>query len=270
MLSLETQQDRRNAADRRGGGRRVEELAAALEQNQVDILFQPQFDCRGNRLVGAEALSHWKHPVLGRIGVEALIDIAERSGQAIELTRHIVKRALTAALDWPEPLALSLNITATDLADEGFVEAILGALSETGFAADRLTLEITEQALVTKLDSCANRLEQLAMRGIGIALDDFGAGFCNFRYLKELPLHGLKLDRSMVEGIDHDPRDRSVLRGIVAMAWALDLKVTAEGIERQQQLDVIVREGCETWQGFLGAKPMTAKDIKGLAIQSAN
>lgn len=265
MVSLETQQERRNAADRRGGGRRLEELAAAIEQNQVEILFQPQFDCRGNRLVGAEALSHWKHPVLGRIGAEALIDIAERSGRALELTRHIVRRSLAAALEWPGSLALSLNVTATDLADERFVEAILGALEETGFPADRLTLEITEQALVTRLDSCADRLEQLAMRGIGIALDDFGAGFCNFRYLKELPLHGLKLDRSMVEGIDHDPRDRSVLRGIVAMAWSLDLKVTAEGIERETQLDVIVREGCETWQGFLGAKPLTAEAFAALA-----
>jgi EAL domain-containing protein (putative c-di-GMP-specific phosphodiesterase class I) len=265
MLSLESQQERRRAADRRGGGRRIEEFSAALEQNQVEILFQPQFACRGNRLVGAEALSHWKHPVLGRIGVEALIDVAERSGRALELTQHIVSRSLAAALEWPGALALSLNVTATDLADERFVETIFGALAETGFPAERLTLEITEQALVTRLDSCADRLEQLTMRGIGIALDDFGAGFCNFRYLKELPLNGLKLDRSMIEGIDHDPRDRSVLRGIVAMARSLDLKVTAEGIERATQLDVIVCEGCEIWQGFLGAVPLTAEAFAALA-----
>jgi EAL domain-containing protein (putative c-di-GMP-specific phosphodiesterase class I) len=266
MLTLGDLGDRREA-DRRGRGRRIEELAAAIEQQQVEILFQPQFASRGNALVGAEALSRWNHPQLGRIGAEALFDIAERSHHGADLTRHIAGRALAIAATWPEPLRLSLNVTPTDLHDRDFAEIVAGAAARAGFALDRLTLEITEQALLSDLDRCAGQLDQLARRGVRIALDDFGAGFCNFRYLKRLPLHLLKLDRSMVQGIAEDERDLAVLRGIVAMAQALDLRLVAEGIETEEQRATIEREGCEKWQGFLGGAPMTAAEFAIIALR---
>ena len=136
---------------------------------------------------------------------------------------------------------------------------------DEGFAPERLTLEITEQALVSELNRSAARLRHLADLGIRIALDDFGAGFCNFRYLKVLPLHSLKLDRTMIEGITDDARDLAVFRGIVAMARALDLKVVAEGIETEAQRDAVAREGCDAWQGFLGARPLEAAEFAELA-----
>jgi EAL domain-containing protein (putative c-di-GMP-specific phosphodiesterase class I) len=265
MLALDNTSDRRGRNDRRNGGRRLAELIAAIEQDQVEILFQPQFASADGRLVGAEALSRWHHPRLGRIGAEALFDMAERAGHAALLTRHIAGRALAVAAEWPAPLRLSLNVTASDLADEDFAEAILEALAATGFAPGRLTLEITEQALVAELDRSAEQLETLAAMGIAIALDDFGAGFCNFRYLKRLPLDYLKLDRSMIEGIVECERDLAVLRGILAMARALGLKVVAEGIENEAQREAVVREGCEKWQGFLGGMPMSAEAFLGLA-----
>jgi EAL domain-containing protein (putative c-di-GMP-specific phosphodiesterase class I) len=264
MLTAETIRDRRGLPDRRRGGKRLEELAAAIEQGQVEILYQPQFASAGNRLVGAEALSRWNHPRLGLISAEALFDIAERAGQATALTRHIAGRALAVARTWPEAVGLSLNVTPADLADEHFVDTIVAVLAGSGLAPERLTLEITEQALVAELDESAARLEQLAGRGIRIALDDFGAGFCNFRYLKRLPLDGLKLDRSMIEGVAHDERDLAVLRGIVAMARALGLWVVAEGIETEDQRQAIAREGCEKWQGYLGGVPMTAEEFSAL------
>jgi EAL domain-containing protein (putative c-di-GMP-specific phosphodiesterase class I) len=165
------------------------------------------------------------------------------------------------AAKWPEPLRLSLNVTAMDLAEEDFAGTIAAALAGTGFAPRRLTLEITEQALVADLEHGAAQLEKLAAAGVRIALDDFGAGFCNFRYLKRLPLHALKLDRTMIEGVIDDERDLAVLRGILAMAKALGLAVTAEGIETAAQREAIVREGCTVWQGFLGAKPMPAEEF---------
>lgn len=266
MLTADTIRDRRGLPDRRGGGKRMEELTAAIEQGQVEILFQPQFASAGNRLIGAEVLSRWNHPRLGRIGPEALFDIAERCGQAALLTRHIAGRALAVAGGWPEALRLSLNVTPADLADENFAEAIVAALSENGFAPHRLTLEITEQALVAELETSALSLEQLARHGIRIALDDFGAGFCNFGYLKRLPLDGLKLDRSMVQGIAENERDMAVLRGIMAMASALGLWVVAEGVETEAQRVAIAREGCEKWQGFLGGAPMAAEAFAALAV----
>lgn len=253
---------RRMIVDRRKrGGRRAEELDAAIRESQVEILFQPQFSCTDGRLVGAEALSRWHHPRLGRIGAEALFDVAERSGETARLTRHVAGRALAVASGWPGGLHLSLNVTAADLAEQDFGETITGALAEAGFAPERLTLELTEHALLRDIEEGAAQLEKLATQGVGIALDDFGAGFCNFAYLKRLPLDALKLDRSMIEGITEDARDLAVLRGIMAMAGALGLAVTAEGIETEAQRELVCREGCATWQGFLGAQPMAAADF---------
>lgn len=252
---------------RKRGGRRAEELDAAIRESQVEILFQPQFACADGRLVGAEALSRWRHPRLGRIGAEALFAVAERAGETARLTRHIAGRALAVASGWPGDLRLSLNVTAADLAEEDFAVTIGDALAAAGLAPERLTLELTEHALLREIDEGAAQLERLAAQGVGIALDDFGAGFCNFAYLKRLPLDALKLDRSMVEGIADDERDLAVLRGILAMANALGLAVTAEGIETEEQRAVACREGCASWQGFLGAEPMDAAEFAQFAAR---
>ncbi len=271
MLAIQKIPDRRRmSVDRRASsGRRIEEIDAALRERQVEILFQPQYDCGSGRLVGAEALSRWNHPRLGRIGAEALFDMAERAGQASRLTRHIAGRALAKAAAWPASLRLSLNVTPADLHETDFAETIAAAVDEAGFDPARLTLEITEQALVEDLEASAVQLERLAAAGVRIALDDFGAGFCNFRYLKRLPLHSIKLDRSMIDGITEDERDLAVLRGILAMARALDLGVTAEGIETEAQRAAVAREGCAVWQGFLGAQPVPARDFAELAREAA-
>jgi EAL domain-containing protein (putative c-di-GMP-specific phosphodiesterase class I) len=265
MLVVDTILDRRVANERRGRGKWVAELQAAVAHDEVEILFQPQFASADGTLIGAEALSRWNHPQLGRIGAEALFDIAERAGHAAELTRHIAGRALAVAAGWPVSLRLSLNVTAADLQEEHFADTILAAAEVSGFAVERLTLEITEKALVAELDRSAEQLKRLAARGIRIALDDFGAGFCNFRYLKRFPLQVLKLDRSMVHGIADDARDLAVFRGILAMARALGLSVVAEGIETELERATIVREGCDKWQGFLGGAPMTAEEFASLA-----
>jgi EAL domain-containing protein (putative c-di-GMP-specific phosphodiesterase class I)/GGDEF domain-containing protein len=234
------------------------DLLAALDRNEIEMLFQPQYACDGGELVGAEALARWQHPQLGRIGAGALFAIAERADHVEQLSRHIAGAALKSAAGWPDRLRLSLNITAADLAAGSFANSIAEAIAKAGFSPDRLTLEITEQSLVSEVERSGERLRQLADLGIRIALDDFGAGFCNFRYLKLLPLHYLKLDRSMVEGVADSARDLAVLRAITAMAQALDLRVIAEGIESEDQRHVVAAEGCHAWQGYLGAKPMSA------------
>jgi predicted signal transduction protein with EAL and GGDEF domain len=251
------------------GNRRAQQMEAdllgALDRGEIEVLFQPQFSCSTGQMVGAEALARWRHPELGRIGAEGLFAIAARADHVAPLSRQIAKVALEAAARWPEPLRLSLNVTAVDLAAGDFASEIKRAVAEAGFAPDRLTLEITEQSLVPDLERSSGQLEQLTEIGIRIALDDFGAGFCNFRYLKCLPLHALKLDRSMVEGIVESERDLAVLRGILAMARALDLAVIAEGVESEEQRAAISREGCAAWQGFLGAPPLGAEEFARLA-----
>ncbi len=241
------------------------DLLAALDRDEIEILYQPQYSAEDDALVGAEALARWQHPELGRLSAGALFAIADRAEYVAQLSRHIAERALAGAVDWPDSLRLSLNITPADLSVLNFADQIAGIVAETGFDADRLTLEITEQALLTDIDRSADALGKLVELGMRIALDDFGAGFCNFRYLKLLPLHYLKLDRTMLDDIVNDSRDLAVFRGIVAMAQALDLSVIAEGVENESQRAAIAAEGCSTYQGFLKARPMEASAFLQLA-----
>lgn len=241
------------------------DLLGAIDADQIEILYQPQFACIDNRLIGAEALARWKHPELGRIGAGTLFAVAERADHVAQLSRHIARLALTGAAKWPGDLRLSLNITPNDLASAGFAQEFAEQLKRSRFPAWRLTLEVTEQVLVADVQHAADALRELTRLGLRVALDDFGAGFCNFRYLKLLPLHYLKLDRAMIEGVASDGRDLAVLRAIIAMARALDLQVIAEGVEHESQRKLAIAEGIVSYQGFLGAHPMAARDILKLA-----
>lgn len=240
------------------------DLLQALDRGEIEVVYQPQWSCRDDSLTGAEALARWNHPQLGRIGAGALFAIAERADHVTQLSRQIAQTALAGARDWPEHLRLSLNVTPSDLAQGDFAREFAALVAESGFSAERLTLEVTEQVLLADVAHAALGLESLTAKGMRIALDDFGAGFCNFRYLKLLPLHYLKLDRSMIEGAD-DPRDLAVLRAIVAMAGALDLAVIAEGVESEAQRVLAAAEGCAFYQGFLRAQPLGAAEFVELA-----
>lgn len=240
------------------------DLLRAIDLGEIEVVYQPQWSCADDQLTGAEALARWNHPRLGRIGAGALFAIAERADHVPQLSRHIAKTALAGARDWPDPLRLSLNVTPNDLAEANFAAGFADLVATSGFPAARLTLEVTEQVQLADVAQAALALERLAGLGMRIALDDFGAGFCNFRYLKLLPLHYLKLDRSMIEGAG-DPRDLAVLRAIVAMAGALDLAVIAEGVETEAQRRLAAGEGCAFYQGFLRAQPLGAAEFRQLA-----
>jgi EAL domain-containing protein (putative c-di-GMP-specific phosphodiesterase class I)/GGDEF domain-containing protein len=241
------------------------DLLAAIDHDEIEILFQPQFSLPDDRLTGAEALARWDHPQLGRIGAAALFAIAERVDHVAPLSQHIARKALAHAASWPGEPRLSLNVTPADLAAANYTDTLLDLVRASGFAPSRLTLEVVEQALLTDIEQARRSFQSLSSAGVRIALDDFGAGFCNFRYLKLLPLHYLKLDRSMVDGITTDPRDLAVLRAIVAMAGALGLAVIAEGIEEAGQRELIADEGCAFYQGFLRARPMRASIFQAFA-----
>ena len=259
--------DRRRRTDRRRGVPHplAAPLADAIAADAMEIVFQPQYRCADDALVGAEALVRWQGPDESELAGDELFAIAADAGLEMALSAHVFEAAMRLAHDWPGELVLSLNVTAANLADAGFADSILALLQRTAFPPARLTLEITEQVLVSDLERSALVLAELVAKGVRVALDDFGAGFCNFGYLKMLPLYAIKLDRSMVDGIARDERDLAVLRGIVSMADALGLAVIAEGVERAEQRAIVAREGCATWQGFLGAKPLATADFAVLA-----
>ncbi|MDE2596410.1 MAG: GGDEF domain-containing protein [Sphingomonadales bacterium] len=241
------------------------DLLDAIDRDEIEIVYQPQFAAADDRLTGAEALARWNHPQLGRIGAGALFAIAERADHVAPLSRHIARLALEGAHGWRADMRLSLNVTPADLAAGSFAQGLMETVRASRFAPERLTLEVTEQVLLADLTLAQTALAELAGQGVRLALDDFGAGFCNFRYLKVLPLHYLKLDRSMVDGVTSDARDLAVLRAIIAMAGSLGLKVIAEGIETEAQRAAIAAEGCAFYQGFLRAQPMSAADFGVLA-----
>lgn len=247
----------------RSAARLEADLIGAMARDEIGIVFQPQYRVADGALVGVEALARWDHAQLGRIGAETLFAIAERGDHVAQLSRHIAGKALAAAVDW-DTLALSLNVTAEDLASDAFAADFRELLTGTGFVPTRLTLEVTEHALVADFAQSAAALAELASAGVRIALDDFGTGYANFRTLKSLPLDTIKLDASMVRDVDSDPRDRAILTAIVAMARALGLKIVCEGIERESQLAVLQQEGCDTFQGFLRSGPISAAEVSAL------
>lgn len=241
------------------------DLALALGRGEIEVLYQPQFASSDGVMIGAEALARWQHPTLGEIGARDLFAIAEKAKLVAPVSRQIVAQALDQASSWPDHLRLSLNITPEEIAEKSFAQDFATNFGRSRIAPNRLTLEITEDVLLANLRLAGEALAALKKTGLRVALDDFGAGFCNFRYLKELPLDAIKLDRSMVIGITRDERDLAVLRAIVGLASALGLEVVAEGIETEAQRDVVVAEGCDYWQGFLRAEPMRNDEMLKLA-----
>ena len=257
--------DGETAVPGRGSARIEADLLAAIDRREIEIVFQPQFALPDDALVGAEALARWQHPELGRIGAGPLFSIAERADHVAQLSRAVAVRALESAAAWPRPLRLSLNVTPADLASASFAGEFARLVEASGFPPERLTIEITEQVLLSDLEKAAASLRRLSVMGIRIALDDFGAGFCNFRYLKVLPLDYLKLDRAMIEGLADDPRDLAVFRAIAALARALDLRLIAEGVENEAQRDLVAQEGAAIYQGFLRAAPLAANEFARFA-----
>ncbi len=241
------------------------DLLSALDRREIEVLFQPQFSCVTGAVVGAEALARWRHPTLGAIGARDLFAVAEKAALVAPLSRHVVARALEDAATWPDNLTLSLNITPEELGDPRFAADFAALIGRSEIAPQRLMLEITEDLLLRNLAQAASALKALRGLGFRTALDDFGAGFCNFRYLRELPLDALKLDKAMVEGVPGDATALAVLRAIVALGRALGLAVYAEGIEDEIQRAAITAEGCDYWQGFLRAQPMPSESVLALA-----
>ncbi|TNE58799.1 MAG: EAL domain-containing protein [Sphingomonadales bacterium] len=267
MAIHESETNHANEQSMFGWGRDAlaEELQLALRLGQVEIRFQPQYSGKTGRLVSAEALTRWCHPTYGELGGEALFQLAGKAGVVAPFADRILELTLRTAKDWPQELALSLNISPRQLLAEGFVPNLKRMMEDNGINPSQVVLEITEEILIADLELGAQRLAELRRDGVRVALDDFGAGFCNFDYLKRLPLDAVKLDRSMVTGIESDQRDLAVLRAIVVLAKVLGLNVVAEGIETETQRDAAMGEGCDYWQGFLGSKPLVRAEFEALA-----
>lgn len=242
-------------------------LRQALAKQEITIHFQPQFEVESGELVGAEALARWLHPELGAIGADELFAAADRCDLREELSFAIQKQAVEYAVKWPkakEPLHLSLNLGAEELADDHAVR-LLAIVGEAGFPFDRLTVELTEESIVRDFELALSQLEMLRSKGVRIAIDDFGTGYSSLAYLKSLPLDYLKIDKGMTADIGGSTRDLIVLRAIIALGKALGLRIIAEGVERNDELEMLRAEGCDYFQGYLRSQPLSAEDFQKFA-----
>ncbi len=247
------------------------DLAHALERGEIAIALQPQIKVDTGQLAGAEALARWNHPKLGFLGAATLFSVAERAGLMELLSIHIHKLAFATAAEWPDSLSflrLSVNITAGDLANTAFVQNIIQAIDEAGFDPGRTTLEITESELIGDVRSAAQRLSAIRKKGLHIAIDDFGTGYSSLSYLKNLPLDYLKIDSGLTSDIGGSVKDQVVVKSIIDMARSLDLSVIAEGVETEAQLEMLARQGCEYFQGFLRSGPISPDEFEIFALKS--
>jgi diguanylate cyclase (GGDEF)-like protein len=231
------------------------DLAHALPEGQMHVVFQPYLSLESGEITGAEALLRWRHPTRGDIRPASFVPLAEATGLILPLGAWTLRTSLALAARWPERLALSVNISALQFHQPQFVEEVDAALERSGFPPERLELEITETVLMRDNSQTVSQLEALIARGIRIALDDFGTGYSALAYLARLPHHRIKLDRSFVQDLAN-PATAELIRAIIASARAQGVAITAEGIETAAQLDAVRSFGFTHAQGFATGAPI--------------
>ncbi len=241
------------------------ELREALTQGQIHLLYQPVFGKSGE-LVGAEALVRWQHPIRGQLLPDEFIGLAEKTGQIHEVGQTVLLLACRQLADWhknPQTahLKIAVNVSAKEFHQPNFVDRVLKVLQETGALPGNLKIELTESVMLSDVEDTVSKMIDLKNQGIAFALDDFGTGYSSLSYLHRLPLDELKIDKSFVSGDDAGRNSSAIVLTILALARALDLLVTVEGVESEIQLDFLQKSGCHFFQGFLLGKPMQVHEL---------
>jgi EAL domain-containing protein (putative c-di-GMP-specific phosphodiesterase class I) len=209
--------------------------------------------------VGVEALVRWHHPVHGKVAPAHFISVAEETGLIVPLGEWVLRRACYDAAGWPEPLSVAVNLSPAQFHDSDIAETVAAVLHETGLPAERLELEITESLLINDTEEVLEKLSRLRELGVKIAMDDFGTGYSSLNYLARFPFDKIKIDRQFVRNMTRDPAMRAIVKTIVALGKSLDVTVTAEGVESQEQAAMLREFGCPQVQGFLYGYPGAAE-----------
>jgi len=239
-------------------------MRQALGRNCMQVHFQPQIDTTSGAIVGAEALLRWTDEALGPISPATFIPIAEDTGYIITLGAWVLEQSVREAARWMRgghSLVVSVNVSALELRQPDFVERIARVLHEAHLPARLLELELTESMLLQDAQEAAQRLQALADLGIALAIDDFGTGYSSLAYLKNLPIHKLKIDQSFVRGLPDDEGDRAIVSAIIHLGQALKLNVVAEGVETEAQRASLQTLQCSHYQGFLCSAAMAPSDF---------
>jgi diguanylate cyclase (GGDEF)-like protein len=238
---------------------------ANLEQ-ELYLLFQPQFDLARQKVVSFEALARWQSPTLGLVPPDRFIRAAERAGLIQKVTHILFGKALDALDLWPEHITVSFNLSAQDLADRAFLFSLVAEVTVRDIPPGRVEFEITETAVMKDIAASRLLLEDLSGLGFKIALDDFGSGYSSFKYLDQLPLDKVKIDKGFVRKVAKSATSREIVAGIITLCRNLNLKCVLEGVETEEELRTLSALSPQLIQGYLFGKPMSQRDVIGLLL----
>jgi diguanylate cyclase (GGDEF)-like protein/PAS domain S-box-containing protein len=248
------------------------DLRKAIDQDALQVYYQPQVDLGSMRVVGMEALVRWEHPRLGFVPPVEFIPVAEEAGLIGRLGEFVMRTACRQAKAWSTrgagEVRIAVNLSGRQFYDGSLTKAVAETLAETGLEAHRLELELTESMVMKDPKITVASLHELKEMGVTISVDDFGTGYSSLAYLKRYPLDTLKIDRSFVRDIATDPDDAAITNAIIAMAKSLGLRVVGEGVETIQQLEFLIDKGCDVAQGYLLGEPAPAATAEAMLGES--
>ncbi len=246
-------------------------LRTGLERNEFIVQYQPQVDVRGFHLVGMEALVRWQHPSLGLLYPNEFVPLAEDNGLIIALGEWVMRTACAQSMSWQDagltPLTLSVNFSARQFQRPTFITDVARILKDTNLDPRWLELELTESSIMKDPEEAIEKLHELKLMGIKVAVDDFGTGYSSLNYLKRFPIDTLKIDKSFVSDVCKDPHDTAIVRAVIQLGHALDLTVIAEGVETKEQLQYLSALECDVLQGFLFSKALSASAFEELLVE---
>jgi len=240
-------------------------LSKALEHGEFRLLYQPKLDLKTNRVTGAEALMRWESPTIGPVSPVLFIPILEETGMVVEVGEWAIHTACRQHLEWIKaglpPIKIAVNLSARQLREPSFVKIVKTALNNNDLPPSAIEIEITESMLMSDAPSIVASLEDLHDFGVHISMDDFGTGYSSLSYLKRFPIDTIKIDRSFVNDIHVDHDDAEIIHTIINMGHTLNRKIIAEGVETEEQLDILKAYRCDEIQGYFFSKPLTAEDF---------
>jgi predicted signal transduction protein with EAL and GGDEF domain len=246
-------------------------LRTAIENKELSVYYQPQYNCLNNEIYGFEALLRLNSRELGSISPVEFIPIAEETGDINKIGKWVFTEACKQSYQWIQKgfrvKSMSINISAAQIIQPDFLDMVKGIIEETKININIIELEITETLLMQSIDSNIKVLEKLMEMGIRIALDDFGTGYSSLNYLRKIPLSTLKVDKSFIDNMSTSTKEEAIIENIIEMAHSMDLKVVAEGVEDEQQLSTLRNVKCDFIQGYYYSKPLPASEIEVLFKQ---
>jgi EAL domain-containing protein (putative c-di-GMP-specific phosphodiesterase class I) len=241
-----------------------QDLRQALVDGDFEIHYQPLVNLQRDEVIGCEALLRWRHPERGMVSPAEFIPVAEDTGLIIELGEWVLRTACAEAATWPEHIRVAVNVSPVQLKSQTLALKIMGALAASGLPASRLELEITEAVLIHDDEAALAILHQLRAIGVRIALDDFGTGYSSLSYLKRFPFDKIKIDRCFVSDIAEIDGSSAIVQAVVNIAASRNMTTTAEGVETQQQKELLRTLGCTEMQGYLFSAAKPGSEVKKL------